>query len=467
MKAEKKDGAKPKNTFKKFTSKFHKNRPEKKSNRGTLNGRSPYQHNDSAAKQEPPVCFPEIDELLDVLAQNAGFPLTDFKLSSKNDPTKFFDSLTYEARNAGAVSDMVDQILRHYGLDSTRICTVAVYEETGGPSGGEKQTRGSYTASAVDHGTLRIVIKPAYSEYDTIVAIALHECAHRFNDVHGIHLDDSQKNERLTDLTAIWLGGGNYLKRGYFFRNVRLGYLTEEEFDYALNLIVQNRQQHEKKEREAKEQLDIRRQNLLHQAHQELDASKQYKRLFEPPQLICEPETVNRIKQFTEVQQSRYQALESRCIQVKEMHTKTAASVQALERQLNCIENAIKDLADANNALKPFLAVKLEQEAFSAEIHKYLQGMFSLADSGNPFGMLEKLKFYSMFKNQREDASLVFHRLERQTDRDSFYALGKCYQEGIFVKQDLGLAAYHLETAASLGSAAAEQELSKIRNQKN
>lgn len=464
MKAEKKGDVTSKKQSKNFLNKFHKNRPEKKPNRGVSHSKASYQHNDSAAKQEPPVCFPEIDELLDVLVQNAGTPLTDFKLSSKNDPTKFFDSLTYEARNAGAVSDMVDQILRHYGLDSTRICTVAVYEESDGLSGGEKQTRGSYTASAVDHGTLRIVIKPTYSEYDTIVAIALHECAHRFNDVHGIHLDDSQKNERLTDLTAIWLGGGNYLKRGYFFRNVRLGYLTEEEFDYALKLIVQKHQQHEKKEREAKEQLDIRRQNLLHQAHQELDVSRQYKRLFEPPQLICEPETVNRIKQFTEVQQARYQALESRCIQVKEMHAKTVASIQALERQLNCIESAVKDLADANNALKPFLTVKLEQEAFSTEIRKYLQGMFSLADSGNPFGMLEKLKFYSMFKSQKEDASLVFHRLERQTDRDSIYALGKCYQKGIFVKQDFGLAAYHLETAASLGSAAAEQELSKLQN---
>lgn len=172
----------------------------------------------------------DIDDKLEFLLKKAGSPLPPFQLKYFG---YYFDNLTYEAHNSGAVSSVVDEVLKHYRIDSSKIHTIVEYSDKENIQNGE--IRGQYSGNN-GYGTIKIVIKPTYSEFDTVVAIIMHECSHYYKYLHNINLPNVEEDERLTDLTTIWLGGGSKLKFGYFpGENVNIGYIKKEEFLYAVN----------------------------------------------------------------------------------------------------------------------------------------------------------------------------------------------------------------------------------------
>ena len=53
-----------------------------------------------------------------------------------------------------------------------------------------------------------------------------------------ISLPETKENERLTDVAAIYMGGANYIKRGYYmYKSFRIGYLQEGESELVIREI--------------------------------------------------------------------------------------------------------------------------------------------------------------------------------------------------------------------------------------
>lgn len=60
----------------------------------------------------------DISEHLDYLEEHFGIPLPEFRVQNFE---YFFERLTYEAHDPGAVTSVTDQVLRHYRLDPSKV----------------------------------------------------------------------------------------------------------------------------------------------------------------------------------------------------------------------------------------------------------------------------------------------------------------------------------------------------------
>jgi len=86
---------------------------------------------------------------------------------------------------------------------------------------------------------------------DTVISIVAHECTHHLLLSNKIRLEKVQENECLTDVTALVLGFGKFMKEGYkifnkiiydseFKRTInkdRVGYLSYKDVKYVLRYI--------------------------------------------------------------------------------------------------------------------------------------------------------------------------------------------------------------------------------------
>ena len=114
-----------------------------------------------------------------------------------------------------AVKKLVKEIFTHFGIpfENTEIniefdnTYSRFYEGDPGPAG-------SYIRYADGSAAIRVVLKPSYG-IDEIVAIVCHECSHAFLFNKGVRIEPREQNEMLTDITAVYLGCGKYLLKGY------------------------------------------------------------------------------------------------------------------------------------------------------------------------------------------------------------------------------------------------------------
>ena len=136
-------------------------------------------------------------------------PLPEFRVQNFE---YFFERLTYEAHDPGAVTSVTDQVLRHYRLDPSKVRIETEFLDQKRED--SEEVRGQFQNAVTGYGKVRIILKPEDSEFDTVVAIIMHECAHYFSEIHHTKLEDKKENERLTDATAIWLGAGQRMERG-------------------------------------------------------------------------------------------------------------------------------------------------------------------------------------------------------------------------------------------------------------
>lgn len=86
---------------------------------------------------------------------------------------------------------------------------------------------------------------------DTVISVLAHECTHYLLFSNGIKLEDRKRNECLTDITAIIMGYGKFMKEGYkisnqvtydteYYINVnkeRTGYLSYKDVEYAIKKL--------------------------------------------------------------------------------------------------------------------------------------------------------------------------------------------------------------------------------------
>lgn len=101
-----------------------------------------------------------------------------------------------------------------------------------------------------------------------ILAILAHEISHHFLNTHSISMEPEEKNEVLTDVTAIYLGFGQLLLEGYkpvkwitdelfdssvnsyTVNSYRIGYITTNDIAYGIKLADQVKSLEKKKRRE-------------------------------------------------------------------------------------------------------------------------------------------------------------------------------------------------------------------------
>ncbi len=77
----------------------------------------------------------------------------------------------------------------------------------------QKTQAGSFSSNFVGR-EIKLIIEWDYSP-DHVMAILCHECTHAFMQTHNLNWQDMSMNEERTDIMAVLLGFGNYMRRGY------------------------------------------------------------------------------------------------------------------------------------------------------------------------------------------------------------------------------------------------------------
>lgn len=361
------------------------------------------------------------------------------------------DNLSYNAKNRGAITDLVDDILNYYGLESSKVLVKVLYEKI-------DEVCGTYSSNCETYGEIMIRIDPEISTYDSIVATAFHECAHYYMAIRKIRLQDVQENERLTDLTALYLGGDGYYKRNYDikrFSNLQPGYLTYDELHYAIERICELRKEKEKK---------IHQLNLTNKASFEDAKSLSDKVIALEKQLcfdnvICEPETIQKVFHIYADLKEKSDSYFSVCSKTLYNSLPTISEINRIEAQKKEQKNKVESLY---KELKKYVELIEEQKVYSPTVYDYLKNISRLAGEGNVFCLFEKLKFYCLSSKTMDDAKIIYEKIKHHGTADSLFVLGKCFDEGVYVAQDKEHARELFLLAAKDGSVDAQKKITMI-----
>lgn len=124
-----------------------------------------------------------------------------------------------------ALTALAIDILKHCGYKPAALYVRITEKES------NDHIAGQYSINR-NLSTIEIRIHPSITEKE-ILAILIHECMHFFLRCRGISMMYTQENEYLTDITAIYMGFYNYIKKGYG----KVGYLKIYEISYVNRLI--------------------------------------------------------------------------------------------------------------------------------------------------------------------------------------------------------------------------------------
>ncbi len=146
---------------------------------------------------------------------------------------------------------LMREILDHMGLSIEGPELHIVYSNF--DSFSRDGTAGRFETGGGRRSEIEIFLKKDYSFWNT-AAVLCHECAHYFMNLRNIRLQDPAEQEELTDITAVFLGFGKILRRGYeqrsrskpmgfnqkLIQQTRLGYLSADEIGYV-QVSLENR----------------------------------------------------------------------------------------------------------------------------------------------------------------------------------------------------------------------------------
>lgn len=173
-----------------------------------------------------------------------------------------------------SISLLILKIMQHLKLPFEIIDVVLTVEEVAAHAPA-KTTAGQYVRSGVSHNKIYITLKQEYSLYE-ILAIVCHECTHHYLFSRNIKEEPEDENEKLTDITAVYLGFGKYLSYGYkpmerivgekFEGGVHtiqkeishLGYIDLEQIQYLQKKTDKLRKQNEKEFKKEAQALEKR-----------------------------------------------------------------------------------------------------------------------------------------------------------------------------------------------------------------
>lgn len=367
----------------------------------------------------------------------------EFRVSNAVD---ILDHLNYEAHDVAAVNQVVREVMIHYGIRPGTVSVQVDYATEHLPK--EGGTLGTFSPSG-DGGVVRIVMDPTYSEYDTVVSVILHECAHAFLHLRNIRYPDNNENERFTDLAAIYMGGGNYILRGNFpSANRRVGYLSQVECEEAQKLAIALRESWAKQDAETRRQADTAWRT----------ASDELKALMASIEAVCKELHPGRVIREASIQnqfQAMWVAQEDKRHQAASLLNRTGGNMknEALQRAAAEARTLANDLRPFDAVLKEWRAAEVYQASLPGSTLATAQGIGPLVAQGNAFALLEMMRFWHGCPATHRDAEVYYNRLLAAGDGASLCALGLCSQEGICIPRDEARARAYFQRAAELGSA--------------
>lgn len=156
--------------------------------------------------------------------------------------------LRYSRFSEKYILELLDEILNYIGLDINSISLKINYIS----SKYQISYAGLYSEKYNSQNKKDIVLNIQNDmTLDTIISILAHECTHHLLLSNNIRIKNTIQNECLTDVTAIVLGFGKYMAKGYKISNKiiydeinhrsikkdRVGYLSYKDINYALKKL--------------------------------------------------------------------------------------------------------------------------------------------------------------------------------------------------------------------------------------
>lgn len=156
--------------------------------------------------------------------------------------------LRYSRFSEKYILELLDEILNYIGLDINSISLKINYIS----SKYQIPYAGLYSEKYNSQNKKDIVLNIQNDmTLDTIISILAHECTHHLLLSNNIRIKNTIQNECLTDVTAIVLGFGKYMAKGYKISNKiiydeinhrsikkdRVGYLSYKDINYALKKL--------------------------------------------------------------------------------------------------------------------------------------------------------------------------------------------------------------------------------------
>jgi len=161
-----------------------------------------------------------IDSSIELLEQRLGKHRPDFKPDRR-----LYEAFQAECTDAGYLSRMAADILRHCGMEPYNL-EVRAEEELD-----RTDAAGTYS---YQNGKSVITIKVStYARYNVVLAVLIHECMHYFLGRSGIRYSVTEDNEILTDTATVYMGFYEYMYHG----SIMVGYLRESEFRYVKHVL--------------------------------------------------------------------------------------------------------------------------------------------------------------------------------------------------------------------------------------
>ncbi len=135
---------------------------------------------------------------------------------------------------------------------------------------------GAYQKGVLENEIITVKMHPKYN-YGNYAAIMAHELSHQFMSENNFNRGENQSNERNTDILAIFLGFGNIMELAYRsvvtqfseikWKELKLGYLYDDEIRYIKRKIEKLRDKEEKK---LKERLKNEEINKKYEEYQDI-----------------------------------------------------------------------------------------------------------------------------------------------------------------------------------------------------
>ncbi len=229
---------------------------------------------------------PNLDKMISVL-QNEIISKGNLYYKDYNPPENLIQNMVYTNYEQYSVQQVANNMLEFIGVPANiSICmddqngnyqhSVAGndfisrgYSQSGNqPRQSDNSKPGYYYTSGNNITEIHLNKKYNYGK-DHILAILAHEIAHHFLYIKSFSIDNEEENEKLTDVTAVYLGFGQILLKGYKsikwisdemfdgesesfkVNNYKIGYLSVDDIAYVvkkvkkIRVVVQEKKQKE------------------------------------------------------------------------------------------------------------------------------------------------------------------------------------------------------------------------------
>lgn len=136
---------------------------------------------------------------------------------------------------------LMEKMLAYVGLPPKSVKLKIIYQDIFDQS----KIAGEYKKTNVVRNEINLYLN-YYSTLESIVSILAHEISHYLLYLRNIKIEDTAKNEILTDVCAVYLGFGKYMLEGYKKNEYtkgdktitsKIGYITVEDIKYIMSKI--------------------------------------------------------------------------------------------------------------------------------------------------------------------------------------------------------------------------------------